>query len=60
MHCRADTPYSNGALPGYSWDLETLAPAVAAADAAGLQIAVHAMGDQAVRNTLDALEHATR
>lgn len=51
-------PYSNGAMPGPIWDLETLAPAVAAADAAGLQIAVHAIGDQAVRITLDALEHA--
>ena len=53
-------PYANGALPGPIWDLETLAPAVAAADAAGLQVAVHAIGDQAARITLDALEHAVR
>ena len=51
-------PYANGALPGPIWDLDTLAPAVAAADAAGLQIAVHAIGDQAVRIALDALEQA--
>ena len=51
-------PYSNGALPDPIWDLDTLAPAVAAADAAGLQIAIHAIGDQAVRVALDALQHA--
>jgi predicted amidohydrolase YtcJ len=51
-------PYSNGALPDPIWDLDTLAPAVAAADAAGLQIAIHAIGDQAVRIALDALQHA--
>jgi predicted amidohydrolase YtcJ len=51
-------PYSNGALPEPIWDHDTLAPAVAAADAAGLQIAIHAIGDRAVRIALDALEHA--
>ena len=51
-------PYSNGALPEPIWDYDALAPAVAAADAAGLQIAIHAIGDQAVRIALDALEHA--
>jgi predicted amidohydrolase YtcJ len=51
-------PYSNGALPEPIWDHDTLAPAVAAADAAGLQIAIHAIGDQAVRIALDALQHA--
>ena len=51
-------PYSNGALPGPIWDYDALAPAVAAADTAGLQIAVHAIGDQAVRIALDALQHA--
>ncbi|MGY1813598.1 amidohydrolase [Blastococcus sp. SYSU D00820] len=51
-------PYSNGALPDPIWDLGTLAPAVVAADAAGLQIAIHAIGDQAVRIALDALEQA--
>ena len=51
-------PYSTGALPEPIWDLDTLAPAVAAADGAGLQIAVHAIGDEAIRIALDALEHA--
>jgi predicted amidohydrolase YtcJ len=51
-------PYSNGALPEPIWDLDTLAPAVAAADAAGLQIAIHAIGDQAIGIALDALELA--
>ena len=51
-------PYSNGALPGPIWDLDVLAPAVEAADAAGLQIAIHAIGDEAIRITLDALERA--
>ncbi|RBY89031.1 amidohydrolase [Blastococcus sp. TBT05-19] len=51
-------PYANGAAPEPIWDLETLAPAVVAADAAGLQIAVHAIGDQAARIALDALEAA--
>ena len=51
-------PYSNGALPEPIWDLDTLAPAVAAADAAGLQIAIHAIGDEAIRIALDALELA--
>jgi predicted amidohydrolase YtcJ len=51
-------PYANGADPDPIWTLEELAPAVAAADAAGLQIAIHAIGDQAVRTALDALEHA--
>ncbi|MDP5182012.1 amidohydrolase [Blastococcus sp. BMG 814] len=51
-------PYSNGALPAPIWDLDTLAPAVAAADAAGLQIAIHAIGDEAIRIALDALELA--
>lgn len=51
-------PYANGASPGPIWDLDALAPAAAAADAAGLQIAVHAIGDETVRITLDALERA--
>jgi hypothetical protein len=53
-------PYSGGELAEPIWDHETLAPAVAAADAAGLQIAMHAIGDKAIRIALDALEHAGR
>jgi predicted amidohydrolase YtcJ len=53
-------PYAGGELPEPIWDHDALAPVVAAADAAGLQIAMHAIGDKAARIALDALEHATR
>jgi predicted amidohydrolase YtcJ len=53
-------PYANGATPEPIWDAATLTPAVVAADAAGLQIAMHAIGDAAVRTALDALEEAAR
>lgn len=39
------------------WDRETLSAATAAVDAAGFQIHIHAIGDAAVRNALDAIEH---
>jgi predicted amidohydrolase YtcJ len=52
-------PYANGSNAEPIWDLEALIPVVTAADAAGLQIALHAIGDAAVRIALDALEHAT-
>ncbi|GJJ20966.1 amidohydrolase [Mycolicibacterium mageritense] len=51
-------PYANGSHPEPIWDLESLAPVVAAADAAGLQVAMHAIGDQASDIALSALEHA--
>ena len=51
-------PYTTGALPDPIWDYEALAPVVAAADAAGLQCALHAIGDAAVRTALDAIENA--
>lgn len=53
-------PYTNGALPDPIWDYEALAPVVAAADRAGIQVALHAIGDAAVRNALDAVENAYR
>jgi predicted amidohydrolase YtcJ len=53
-------PYADGSNAEPIWDLETLIPVVAEADAAGLQIAMHAIGDRAVRTALDALEHAVR
>lgn len=53
-------PYTNGAMPEPIWDYEALAPVVAAADAAGLQVALHAIGDAAVRAALDAVENAYR
>lgn len=51
-------PYADGTHADPIWPYEELAPAVAAADAAGLQIAMHAIGDKATRIALDALEHA--
>lgn len=53
-------PYTTGAMPDPIWDYEALAPVVAAADKAGLQVALHAIGDAAVRAALDAIENAYR
>lgn len=53
-------PYEGGQNPGPIWELDMLAPAVAAADAAGLQVAMHAIGDDAVRIAIDAVEYAIR
>ncbi|KAH7040947.1 amidohydrolase 3 [Microdochium trichocladiopsis] len=39
------------------WSPAELAPVVRKADAAGLQCALHAIGDLAIRNAIDALEH---
>ncbi|WP_292777827.1 amidohydrolase [Microbacterium sp. UBA6741] len=51
-------PYSDGTNAEPIWDLESLIPVVTAADAAGLQIAMHAIGDAASTLALDAIEHA--
>ena len=51
-------PYSNGSNGDPIWPLADLAPAVAAADAAGLQVALHAIGDAASGIALDAVEAA--
>lgn len=51
-------PFSDGSHPGPIWDRETLIPVVTAADVAGLQIAMHAIGDEASDIALDALEAA--
>ncbi|MEP6843356.1 MAG: amidohydrolase [Pseudolysinimonas sp.] len=51
-------PYANGEMPGPIWPLSDLAPVVAAADAAGLQVAMHAIGDEAVRIAIEAVEYA--
>jgi predicted amidohydrolase YtcJ len=53
-------PYTNGDLPEPIWDYDALAPVVAAADAAGLQCALHAIGDGAVRTALNAIDNAAR
>jgi predicted amidohydrolase YtcJ len=49
-------PFTNGAPGGLIWDLAALEPVVLEADALGLQVAMHAIGDLAVRTALDALE----
>lgn len=51
-------PYANGSNAEPIWPAERLFPVVAAADAAGLQIALHAIGDHASTLALDAIEHA--
>jgi predicted amidohydrolase YtcJ len=51
-------PFAGGAMPPPIWEMDVLDAAVAAADAAGLQIAIHAVGDAAIRCALDAFEAA--
>lgn len=51
-------PYSNGSNADPIWSLEQLIPVVTAADAAGLQVALHAIGDFAIDLALDAIEAA--
>ncbi len=51
-------PYANGSHPDPIWSAEELTDIVTEADAAGLQIAMHAIGDEAVHSAIDALEHA--
>ncbi|MRG59274.1 amidohydrolase family protein [Agromyces sp. CFH 90414] len=51
-------PYADGSDPDPVWSLDELAPVVAAADAAGLQVAMHAIGDEAARIAISAVEHA--
>ncbi|MEA5455701.1 amidohydrolase [Sinomonas sp. JGH33] len=51
-------PYADGSLADPIWDLESLAPVVTAADAAALQVAMHAIGDEAVRIAIAAVERA--
>lgn len=51
-------PYADGSTSDTIWPAERLFPVVAAADAAGLQIAMHAIGDAASALALDAIEHA--
>lgn len=51
-------PYADGSRPEALWDLPSLSAVVTAADAAGLQVAMHAIGDAASALALDALEAA--
>lgn len=52
------SPFADGSQPDALWDLPSLAAVVTAADAAGLQVAMHAIGDAASALALDALEAA--
>ena len=53
----ADEPSKSGLL---QWDAKRLAAAVTAADKAGLQVAIHAIGDRGIQVTLDAIEAARK
>lgn len=53
-------PFTNGEPGEMIWDAAAIQPVIVAADEAGLQIAVHAIGDLAVRTALDAFEVAAQ
>ena len=53
-------PYASGEPGQLIWDRAALEPVVLAADEAGLQIALHAIGDLAVRTAIDVLEVAAQ
>lgn len=53
-------PFADGSQPDPLWARERLEPLVIAADAAGMQVAMHAIGDAAVDLALDAIEAARR
>ena len=53
-------PYANGAMPGPIWEREFALPVAVAADAAGLQFALHAIGDEASTIALDMVAEAER
>jgi predicted amidohydrolase YtcJ len=53
-------PYTNGQVGEMIWDPDALRSVVLAADRAGLQIAMHAIGDLAVATAIDVLEEASR
>jgi predicted amidohydrolase YtcJ len=52
-------PYSTGVNPGPIWPEEVLDPVVARAHAVGLQVALHAIGDNTIRMAIDVLERKT-
>ena len=49
-------PYKDGAMPGPIWEREFALPVAVAADAAGLQLALHAIGDEASTIALDMVQ----
>lgn len=50
-------PYANGTNADPIWMYEPACPVAAAADAVGLQLAMHAIGDHASEVALDVIEH---
>lgn len=50
------SPYADGSVPEPIWSLETAGPIAVAADALGLQLAMHAIGDRASEIALDIVE----
>ncbi|GAB2557263.1 amidohydrolase [Leucobacter ruminantium] len=53
-------PYANGAMPGPIWEREFALPVAVAADAVGLQLALHAIGDEASTIALDMVQECIR
>lgn len=53
-------PYTDGTNCDPIWPADRLIPMVAAADEAGLQAAIHAIGDATIDNAIDAIEDAAR
>ncbi|MFT3799359.1 amidohydrolase [Microbacterium sp.] len=53
-------PYADGSNCDPIWSYEAACPVAAAADAAGLQIAMHAIGDRTSEIALDVLEYCIR
>lgn len=51
-------PYHDGSNAAPIWDAESLQPIVRRAHELGLQVAIHAIGDRAIRNAIDAIEAA--
>ncbi|KAM0523816.1 hypothetical protein ACHAPE_001068 [Trichoderma viride] len=52
-------PYSTGTTPDPIWSEEFLNPMVSKAHAAGLQVALHAIGDRTIHMAIDVLEKNT-
>ena len=53
-------PYADGSNAEPIWSFATAAPVAVAADAAGLQLAMHAIGDRASEIALDLVEECVR
>jgi hypothetical protein len=53
-------PYTTGSNDDPIWDAPSMNAVVEAADAAGLQLAIHAIGDRTIRQAIDALVAAAK